>query len=60
MTSGVVFLGVDNIIGISYDMVRNPAGAVMFLVVPVWILYDRWKQGKPLIPFGLAAQKAST
>jgi len=60
MTSTVVFLGADNVIGISYDMVRNPIGMAEFAIIPIWILVDRWRQGKPLLPISGAARVTST
>jgi hypothetical protein len=48
MTSTVVFLGADNIIGIGYDMVRNPLAAATLLLIPIYIIVDRMRQGKPI------------
>jgi len=48
MTSTVVFLGADNIIGIGYDMVRNPLAAATLLLIPAYIIFDRMRAGKPI------------
>ena len=48
MTSTVVFLGADNVIGIGYDMVRNPIAAATLLIIPVYIIVDRMRAGKPI------------
>ncbi len=50
MVSAVVFLGADNIIGIGYDMVRNPLAAATLLIIPVYIIVDRMREGKPIFP----------
>jgi hypothetical protein len=58
MTSSVVFLGADNIIGIGYDMVRNPLAAATLLIIPIYIIVDRMRQGKPIL--SMASSKASS
>jgi hypothetical protein len=58
MTSAVVFLGADNIIGIGYDMVRNPLAAATLLIIPIYIIVDRMRSGKPILP--MATTKGSS
>jgi len=58
MTSSVVFLGADNIIGIGYDIVRNPLAAATLLIIPIYIIVDRMRAGKPI--FSMATAKGSS
>jgi len=48
MVAAVVYLGADNIIGIGYDVVRNPLAAATLAIIPIYIIVDRMRQGKPI------------
>ncbi|MEM2921484.1 MAG: hypothetical protein QXF26_04110 [Candidatus Bathyarchaeia archaeon] len=57
MVAAVVYLGADNIIGITYDMVRNPLAAATLLIIPIYIIVDRMRQGIPI--FAISAKKST-